>query len=105
MLRGSLSWLSQIPGVALAPLPADDGRAGIVSFSVQGMAPDQVGFVLHSAFAIEVRAGLHCAPGAHRALGTFPEGSICASFGAFNDEDDVRLLVDAVARIASRMGG
>jgi cysteine desulfurase / selenocysteine lyase len=92
--------LAHVKGTTLAPLPDEDGRAGIVSFRVQGLDAEQVGFALHSVFGIEVRAGLHCAPSMHRALGTFPEGLVRTSFGAFNDESDVRALVDAVARIS-----
>jgi len=95
--RGSLA---SVAGVTLAPLPNADGRAGIVTFGIRGMEADQVGFELHSVFGIDVRAGLHCAPGMHRALGSFPGGLIRASFGVFNDETDVRALVDAVAKIS-----
>lgn len=100
LVRAARQALALIKGIVLAPLPDDDGRAGIVAFRVGGIEAEQVGFALHSAFGIEVRAGLHCAPSMHRALGTFPEGLVRASFGAFNDEADVRALVDAVARIS-----
>jgi selenocysteine lyase/cysteine desulfurase len=97
--------LSVIDGIELTPLINDDGRAGIVSFRVHGMSSDEVGFVLDSVFSIQVRTGLHCAPAIHRALGTFPDGLVRASFGAFNGIDDVDAFADAIAHICQSKRG
>jgi selenocysteine lyase/cysteine desulfurase len=45
---------------------------------------------------IMLRAGLHCAPAAHRRLGTFPDGTLRVGIGPFNTETDVDALVGAV---------
>jgi len=48
-----------------------------------------------------LRAGLHCAPAAHRRLGTFPEGTLRAGFGPFSTENDVDALITAVQEAAT----
>ena len=93
--------LSALDGVELTPLPQNDGRGGIVGFRLRGMTSEEVGFALESAFSIQVRTGLHCAPTIHRALGTFPDGLVRVSFGAFNLDEDAESLVEAVAQINS----
>ena len=49
---------------------------------------------------IAVRGGLHCAPGAHRFLGTLQTGAVRVSPGLFNSREDALALVQAVERIA-----
>ncbi len=96
------SGLASIPGTRLLALPGGDGRIGIVSFTLEGWAPDSLGFVLQESFGIEVRSGLHCAPLAHRALGGDSRGSVRASVGWSTTEDEVDALVAAVTRLEPR---
>lgn len=58
-----------------------DDRIAVVTVNVEGCAPAQVAEWLDRVHGLAVRAGLHCAPGTHQALGTFPEGTIRISFG------------------------
>ena len=46
------------------------------------------------------RVGLHCAPAAHRTVGTFPVGTVRFGLGAFNTPDEVDAAVTAVAQLA-----
>jgi selenocysteine lyase/cysteine desulfurase len=46
------------------------------------------------------RVGLHCAPIAHRSLGTFPEGTVRFGWGPFTREGDVRAAVRALRTLA-----
>ncbi|AFV03480.1 Cysteine desulfurase [Dehalobacter sp. UNSWDHB] len=64
---------------------------GVVSTVFEGYSSDNIGQIL-SERDIAVRSGLHCAPDAHRFLGTFPSGTVRFSVGYFNtDEDFVQL--------------
>lgn len=92
--------LSAAPALTLLPLPDADGRAGIVAFNHAARSADEVGYSLHEIFGIEVRAGLHCAPLAHRALGSRPDGCVRVSFGPYNTSADVAKLVDALTALA-----
>ena len=80
----------------------DPPQTGVVSFRIEGFDVALTGVVLDQRYGIAVRAGLHCAPCAHRAIGTFPEGTVRASLGPFNGEADVAALVCAVREIAAR---
>lgn len=71
---------------------------GIVSCVFDGYSPDEIGHVLDR-FDIAVRAGLHCAPGAHRRLGTLPAGTVRFSLGYFNCLDDINTLDEALQYI------
>ncbi|MDD4590037.1 MAG: aminotransferase class V-fold PLP-dependent enzyme [Parabacteroides sp.] len=76
--------------------PADRvERVGIVSCTFNGYSSDNIGQIL-SEHGIEVRSGLHCAPFAHKFLGTFPAGTIRFSVGFFNTEDDFAMLRQAL---------
>ena len=89
--------LRQIDGVSvfcdLVP------RTGVVSFRLDAADVALTGTILDESFGIAVRTGLHCAPAAHRAIGTFPEGTVRVSFGKFNTVDQVDALVAAVNQI------
>ncbi len=56
-------------------------RTGIVWFRIAGGDVATTVTILDKSFVIAVRSGLHCAPSAHHAIGTFPEGTVRASFG------------------------
>lgn len=88
--------------VRLFPLAQEDGRVGIVPLGVVGWEPDEVGFVLRESFGIEVRTGLHCAPLALRGLDGEPRGSVRVSVGLGTAEDDVDLLLAALASLEGR---
>ncbi|MBP3657359.1 MAG: aminotransferase class V-fold PLP-dependent enzyme [Clostridia bacterium] len=73
--------------------------ASLVSFNIEGLASQETASLLNDA-GIAVRGGLHCAPGAHRFLGTLQTGAVRVSPGLFNTREDALALVQAVERIA-----
>ena len=73
-------------------------EGGIVCFNVADIPSSRVEAEL-DALGICVRSGLHCAPSAHRLLGTLNGGTIRASFSYFNREADVRRLSDGILKI------
>lgn len=56
---------------------------------------------LDSSHGIAVRAGLHCAPYIHQALGTYPDGTLRVSPGPFNSVDDIELLLKALTEMTA----
>ena len=62
----------------------------------------ETAFRLDREYGIMTRVGMHCAPNAHRALGTFPKGTIRFSFGYFNSEEEIDTAVEALRKITNR---
>lgn len=75
-------------------------RVGTLSFNVNDFEASDIGSILDDSFEIAIRPGLHCAPYAHKRLGTFPSGTIRVSPGAFTTEDEIAVLIDALTQIA-----
>src|SRR5205814_6512944 len=92
--------LDEMPGFEVFGHRDASRRVGTLSFRCTALPPAEIGGILDQAFDVAVRPGLHCAPYIHRALGTFPEGTVRASPGPFNTAADVDRLADAVAEIA-----
>ncbi|MBI1917543.1 MAG: aminotransferase class V-fold PLP-dependent enzyme [Planctomycetes bacterium] len=76
-------------------------RVGTLSFRSEALPAAEIGGILDQAFDVAVRPGLHCAPYIHRALGTFPDGTVRVSPGPFSTETDIDHLVNALAEILS----
>ncbi len=72
------------------------GRTGVVSIQTPGRDLAEVAHGLDARFGVQTRVGLHCAPAAHRTLGTFPAGTIRFSFGWANTQSDVVRALDAL---------
>lgn len=75
----------------------------VVSFSVSGCDSSEIAFILDSVYDMAVRPGLHCAPLAHKTIGTFPEGTIRVSLSVFNTKDEVAAFISAIKEIVKDM--
>jgi cysteine desulfurase family protein len=83
-------------------------RVGVFSVRIDGLAPQELSAVLETHYGVLSRAGLHCAPLAHRAIGTAESGGTTRlSFGPFLVGQDISYAADALADIAmtARRGG
>ncbi len=94
--------LLALPGVKVYGPAAVGQRSGVVSFTLDNVDPSQLGFTLDREFGIEVRVGLHCAPEAHRTIGTFPAGTVRVSPGWFTTPDDVDAFLAALQTVVRR---
>lgn len=103
LVRGLREGLGSLPGVRLLG-PAAEAGAGVVSFRVDGRDPADIADELDRRFSVLVRPGLHCAPGAHRALGTYPEGTVRMSPGFFTTEHEIETACRAVAALIASGG-
>ncbi len=75
-------------------------RVGTLSLNIQNYEAPDVGSILDDSFDIAVRPGLHCSPYIHRMLNTFPTGMVRISPGAFNTQEELATLIDALDQIA-----
>lgn len=100
LLRLLLAGLSEIPAVTVYG-PRDPARqVDTVSFNLAGQSPSEVGFRLDEEFGIQTRVGLHCAPAAHRTLGTFPQGTVRFAPGIFTPNAAIFHALEAVRQLA-----
>ena len=83
-------------------VPAPRVKTGVVSFNLRRRSPSEVARILAGEYGIMSRAGLHCAPLAHRTMSTFPHGSVRFGFGIFNTEEEIEIAVSALKAIEER---
>lgn len=83
------------------PGPADaNGRVGVISVDFLRQDNAEVAFRLEEQYGILTRCGLHCAPLAHKTLGTYPEGTVRFSVGYTTTEEEVDTAVRAIHDLA-----
>ncbi len=95
-----LDGLDTIKGVRLAGPRDIKKRVGVISVDFTERDNAECAGILAEKYGIMTRCGLHCAPSAHKTLGTFPEGTVRFSTGFFNTEDDIDSALRAVDEIA-----
>lgn len=98
-LLDGLAPLAATGRVRLVGLPGTEGRTGVVSIQTPGHDLAQVAHDLDARYGIQTRVGLHCAPSAHRTLGTYPTGTIRFSLGWANTTEDVDLAITALGEL------
>lgn len=93
--------LREIKGVILYG-PCDSRRqTAVVSFNIEDRDCGEVSFLLDQKYGIQSRSGLHCAPLAHRTMGTLKRGACRLSPGFFNTMEDIHKVIKAVYEIAT----
>ena len=94
------SELKNIPGMICYNLSKKNAYTNFC-FNIEGIVPEEVGYILDSSFDILVRTGLHCAPLLLKPIGAHPWGTVRASFSYFTSEKEISIFIDAVKQIAS----
>ncbi|EUC52439.1 aminotransferase class V-fold PLP-dependent enzyme [Mogibacterium timidum] len=95
-----LDGLKDVEEIHLAGLPTVEGRVSVISVDFLNKDNGICAFNLEHEYGISTRVGLHCAPLAHKSLGTFPEGTVRFSIGPFNTEEEIDTAVAAVKILA-----
>jgi len=96
LCKMAFAGLNEIGGINIYRADFKEPRGAVLGFNIDNIPPAEAAMALYTEFGIVVRQGLHCAPYAHKAMGTFPEGTIRVSTGAFNTENDINRLLEAV---------
>lgn len=101
LTRSLLEGLAEIPQVTMYGPREAERRVGVVSIGMAEIEPQDLAAILESSYRIQVRAGLHCAPRMHGALGTLRSGgTVRISFGPSNSQEDVTAILVALREIA-----
>lgn len=88
-----------LKNVKLYGATVPEGRTGVFSVGFLNCDNAEAAWRLEREFGILTRCGLHCAPSAHKTLGSFPEGSVRFSTGWANTEADIGAALSAIAAI------
>jgi selenocysteine lyase/cysteine desulfurase len=102
LTQALIEGLRSIPGVTVHGALDPELQTATVSFNIDGMAPSDAGLRLDDDHGILCRVGLHCAPTAHKTLGTFPTGTVRFGLGAFNTAEEVGTAIAAVRQLAKK---
>ena len=73
----------------------------VVALNLENVSSSELAYMLDEEFGICTRAGLHCAPYAHKTIGTLESAAVRLSFGFFNTEDEIMKAVDAIYKIST----
>lgn len=96
-----INGLASIPGVTVYGVRDASRQTAVVSFTISGMSPSEIAFRLDEDYGVMARPGLHCAPEAHKTIGTFPEGTVRFSPGFFTSPEEIGHAIEAVEKLAS----
>ena len=101
LTRLLLEGLAQIKGLTVHGPPPSVNRGSVISLTMAGKSVADLAFLLDRQHGIMARAGLHCAPAAHRSIGTFPQGTLRLSPGFFNTEAEIQTVLTALDKISA----
>ena len=92
--------ITKIEGIkAYGPLNVKE-QGAVVSLNIREEDSSEISYVLDEEYDIAVRPGLHCAPLAHKTIGTFEQGVVRFSFGPYNTHEEIEFAVKALREIA-----
>ena len=95
-----IAGLEGMRGVRLVGTKELEHRTGVISLDFVDGDNAAIAFKLESEYGILTRCGLHCAPSAHKTLGTFPQGTVRFSLGFANTENDVDIALEAIKALS-----
>lgn len=100
LTRRFVSQIKSIPGVKLYGNYEQFPRAPILSLNILDYDSGEIADVLAQDYGIMTRAGAHCAPLMHEALGTKSQGAVRFSFSYFNTEEEIDQAANAIRELA-----
>lgn len=100
LARSFCQGVQKIPGVTVYGDWGQEVRCPIVSLNLGDMDSGMLADILWDEYEIATRAGAHCAPRMHEALGTKEQGAVRFSFGWYNTEQEVDQAIEALGEIA-----
>jgi cysteine desulfurase/selenocysteine lyase len=102
LLQRVVDWAETAEGWRVAGRWDPVTHVGALSLIVpEALSPQDLGSILDASFETAVRPGLHCAPYIHRALGTFPDGTLRLSPGPFNTHEEIDTFLQALTEITA----
>ena len=92
---------AQVEGVHLHGTTALENRMPVLSLTIDGFDPSDVGTLLDVEYGIATRTGLQCAPLVHEQMGTAPRGTVRFSVGPLNESDHIDAAIHGITELAA----
>ena len=93
--------ISQLPGIRVHGAIHPEQQGELFSVTHEKLSPADLSQRLFDRHGIETRSGLHCAPLAHRTLGTFPAGTVRIALSPYHTPADLDYLIKAITDAAT----
>lgn len=100
LCRYMLERLDEIPNIKIYGTKDAEKRASVITINIGNMDSGEITFLLDSEYDIATRSGIHCAPLAHKTLGTLEQGAVRFSIGYFNTKEEIDKTIDALKEIS-----
>lgn len=97
-----LDGILNVKGLKVYGPSADSIRTSVVAFNFERINASDASQIFEDEYGILSRPGLHCAPSAHKTIGSFPDGTNRFSFSYFNTEQEIKTSIEAVRTMAKR---
>ncbi|NMA67121.1 MAG: aminotransferase class V-fold PLP-dependent enzyme [Clostridiaceae bacterium] len=102
LIKRLMEGMEEIDRIVQYSVKDIDNNSGIAAMNFQGIDSSEVSYILDKEFGIATRAGLHCAPLAHKTLGTTGQGVVRFSVGCFNTVEEIDYTLEALRKISLR---
>lgn len=96
-----ISELRNINNIILYEDLNDSNYTSCISFNMKDFDTAEVSFMLDSDYGIKNRSGLHCAPLAHKTIGSFPTGTVRLSLSYFNNKSDIDYTINSLNKLSN----
>lgn len=100
LMRKLYEGLEELEGVTVYG-EKQRNRGPVLSMNLEGLRPSELAYILQNGYETVVRAGLHCAPLIHHAMGTEAQGTVRVSVSALTEEQDVEGFLEIMREIAA----
>jgi len=99
IIEYAIERLSSVEGIEIYGPKKSDKIVAVISFNIKNIEAEEISYKLDSQYDIMVRTGLHCAPTAHKIMGTENTGAVRIGIGYFNEKNHIDTLVEALSKI------
>lgn len=104
LVDGMTAALSCWDNVHVYPSRESGLQPTLFSFTIDGIEPEDIAYILEQNYGIIVRSGLHCAPLIHQCIGTSPNGSVRVSPSHFTSDEEAGRFIESIAEIVQMAG-
>jgi len=103
LCKNFIEGLLNISSINVYGITESSKRTATISINSTKIDNSELGFILDSEYGIITRTGLHCAPLAHKTIGTYPSGTLRFGFGPFNDIQDINYTLSSLYSIIRKV--